>query len=249
MQEDRGLRALEAELERLARAISYPPSPSLAAAARRRLEAGAPAPPPRWPLALAPSLAAALGIIALAFALTLALSSGAREAVADFFGLDRVRIFRLEEEPQGVAEEIVGTPTSLRQAQELAGFEVRLPTYPTGVGEPEEVLVQRFGERTGVMLVYERPGLAFSLLETRGSIIKGLGFEATVEPVPVGSGTGLWLQGQRVVRYLDEAGNPIQESQRVTDVNTLIWEDGELLFRLEGDLSQEEAIRIAESLR
>ena len=239
---------LERELERLSGAVSYPTAPSLANVVRRRLEAGAPAPPPRWRVALAPSLVA-LGVLTLAFALTLALSSGAREAVADFFGLDRVKIFRLEEELESVSEEIPGTPTSLERAQEVVGFDVRLPTYPTAIGEPDEILVQHFGERTAVVLLYERREIAFSLLETRGSIGKGLGFEATVEPVPVGDDRGLWLQGQRVVEFLDEEGNPIRESQRVTNFNTLVWEDAELLLRLEGDLSQEEAIRIAQSLR
>lgn len=249
MERDRDLHSLEEELRRLAGRISYPPTPSLAAAVRRRLEAGAPAPPPRWRRALAPSLAAALATLLLAFAITLAISSGAREAIADFFGLDRVKIFRLAEEPEGVSGEIAATLTSLQRAEELAGFQVRLPTYPPGIGEPDEVGVLHFGEETAIELAYFGPDIAFRLLETRGSIGKGLGFEATVEAVTVGDGTGLWLQGQRVVQFLDEEGSPIQESQRVTDVNTLIWEDEELLFRLEGDLSLEEAIRIAESLR
>lgn len=248
MGSDDGLEALERELTRLAQRMTYPEPSPLSAAIHHRLQVEARAQPRRWRLRLTSRLAAVVGAILVASALTMALSGAAREAVAGFLGLDRVKIFRLEEEPTGLRGELAGTPVALSEAEDALGQPLRLPTYPEGVGGPDEVLLQRFGGRIGVMLVYRQDGLAFSLLETAGSIGKGLAFGATVRPVSVGDAAGLWLEGQRVVVYLDEAGNPIEESRRAADANTLIWEDAGLVFRLEGGLSLAEAIRIAESI-
>ncbi len=41
----------------------------------------------------------------------------------------------------------------------------------------------------------------------------------------------------------------IQESVRATDVNTLLWDEDGRVFRIEGDLTLEEARKIAQSLR
>jgi len=57
-----------------------------------------------------------------------------------------------------------------------------------------------------------------------------------------------WLTGLRIVQYHDVDGAVIQQSIRATDVNTLLWSDGRI-FRIEGNLTQEQAKAIANSLR
>jgi hypothetical protein len=238
------LKRLESDLRRLSRAVAWPPRPSLAAAVRRRLEAEAKpeaARPRPWLLAGA-ALAAAV-----ALALVLGLWAPSREAVADFF--DRLRIFQTEESPAGLPSEIVGTPVSLARAEERLGFPLKEPAYPEGA-ELQRTLLQEFEGFSSAVLFYDQPsGPGFALFQTAGGLGKGLPFEAAAEPVAGLGDAAYWLEGLRIAQYYDEQGQLIEESRRATDANTLIWGEGGVLFRLEGDLSQDEAVRIAKSLR
>ncbi len=191
---------------------------------------------------VSPSLAAAV-----ALALLLGLWTPGRDAVADFF--DRLNIFQTEESPAGLPREIVGTPVSLAQAEERLGFAPKEANCPKGVGL-ERALLQEFPGFRSVVLFYEQevePG--FALFQTEGSLGKGLPIGAEAEPVSGLGDQAYWLEGLRIVEYYDEQGGLIRESRRATDANTLIWSEDGFVFRVEGDLSQEEAIRIAQSLR
>ncbi len=246
------IKFLESELERLRRAMSYPEAPALAAAVRRRLAVAEKAPASRWGRALAPALAALVAIVAAA-AISLALSSGAREAVADFF--DRIRIFQTRESPAELPREIGGTPVTLEEARERAGFTPLEATYPEGV-RLRETLLQEFEGFTGAVLFYEHPsGLSFALFETSGAVGKGVPVglagapSAEAEPVAGVGDEAYWLSGLRIVEFYDDQGKLIRESRRATEANTLLWEAGGLVFRIEGDLPQDQAVRIAQSLR
>jgi hypothetical protein len=249
MPEERTLADLEAALRRIAGAESYPPVPPLAAAVRRRIEATA-SPPPRRPRLLpAMGVGAAVLLVLMAFALALAVPSATRDAIADFFGLERIELFGLDAEPDSdTPSEIVGTPTTLAEARRAADFDVRVPTYPNGISDPDRVLIEELEGGIRVFLIYERSDISFDLMETTGSISKGLSFEASVEPVPFAESSALWLRGQRVVLALDEDGTPLEESRRVTDANTLVWESDGLLLRLEGNLTLNQALAIASSV-
>jgi hypothetical protein len=48
--------------------------------------------------------------------------------------------------------------------------------------------------------------------------------------------------------YFDPAGNFREESLRLAG-NTLLWEAGGITYRLEADVSKDEAVRIASTLR
>ena len=244
---------MERELERLARAVTYPPAPLLAAEVRRRL-AEAPERRPRyWVLPQARWALAAAGATALVLALVLGAWAPGREAVADFF--DRIRIFRTEESPAGLPKDIVGTPVAEAELERKVGFALRRPAYPAGL-ELRDVLLQEFGNFRAAVLFYGRPGEpGFALFETVGAVGKGLPVEPGLTPAagatPV-AGLGqeaFWLVGLRIVQYYDESGGLIERSQRATDTNTLVWTEDGLLFRLEGALSLDEALRIARSLR
>jgi hypothetical protein len=67
-----------------------------------------------------------------------------------------------------------------------------------------------------------------------------------VEPVSVNGLPGAWLEQPHVVMFKDPSGRLRDNEGRLAG-KTLIWQDGDLTLRLEGDLSKAEALRIARS--
>ena len=64
-----------------------------------------------------------------------------------------------------------------------------------------------------------------------------------------GGAPGIFLSGgPHVVFYRDASGEIRNETLRLAG-NTLLWERGELLLRLESALPLEEALRVARSVR
>ena len=58
-----------------------------------------------------------------------------------------------------------------------------------------------------------------------------------------------WLEGTpHQFFYRDSAGNPSPETLRLAG-NTLLWEQGAVTFRLEAQVSRDDALRIATSFR
>ena len=86
------------------------------------------------------------------------------------------------------------------------------------------------------------------LTEFRGEafIEKLIEPDAEVEPVTVNGRAGAWLEEPHVVVFKDRAGSIRDNAARLAG-KTLLWEHGEVTLRLEGDLSKEEALRIARS--
>lgn len=235
---------LQRALEALARATTYPPAPPLADAIRRRIES-APrirGPASRWAIA-AVSLAATLVAI---FAL-IALAAPARQAIADVF--DRINIFSSNALPTGLPTEISGEALSLTQAKASVDFPILLPADIPG---PSRLVLQEFDSAQVLFLFFEPPnGKPFLLVETNAIVGKGLPLEtgATSQPVAGFPAEAYWIRGVHTVELRDDQGNAIPKSARLTGENTLIWNQGGFVFRVEGDLSLEEAVRIARSLR
>lgn len=145
-----------------------------------------------------PWLVAAAVVLAVASVALVVPSS--RQAIADWFGLDGVRI---EQEP---------------------GL-----TVPPDVELPVGVLVDRFDG---------------SLDED--VITKVLGGGTGIERVDVDGRPGLWIDGvphEVVIR--DGAGALV--TRRFAG-NTLLWQDGDTIVRLEGAPTLDEALRLAASL-
>jgi len=242
---------LEHDIGLLSRALVFPQTPSLAGRVRARIEQervtrGA---APSWQLALTTIAAAA---VVLAF--VAGVSAPARDAVADLF--DRINIFETAEVPPDLTRDIAGTPLTIEEAEAALGFPIPLPTEPEQL-EPERVLLQDFGQVKAAVLFFRHPGgTPFALFETNAHAGKGLpaagkGVTEPSQAQPVfGFGNeAYWLTGLRIVQYYDLDGSVIQQSVRATDVNTLLWDEDGRVFRLEGNISQEEAIEIAQSLR
>ena len=55
---------------------------------------------------------------------------------------------------------------------------------------------------------------------------------------------GAWIEEPHVVFFEDRRGRMRQSTGRLAG-KTLLWQHGEVTLRLEGDLSKEEALRIA----
>jgi hypothetical protein len=234
------------DLELLGRAVAYPPTPSLTGAVAARLSprpAGAPA----WGLA-----GVALATAVVVVALVAGTIGPAREAMADLF--DRINIFEVADVPAELPTDIRGEPVSLDEAKTRLKAPIEIPAHPEGLADSlTEVLFQdlRPGEMQAVALFFEPPdGAPFVLFQTNAHAGKGLGPGASAERVTGLGREAYWLEGLRIVQLYDSQGNFLRESERRTEANTLLWanEDG-FVRRIEGDLTKEEAVRIAQSLR
>lgn len=238
---------LETDLSALGRATLFPATPNIATSVRRRLEAADRSARPEavrpWQLA-ALSVAAAV-ILAAALVGNVA---PAREAAANFF--DRINIFETDESTEGLPRDIEGATTTLEQAEARVGFDVVLPQRD-GL-RIQQVLVQDFGETKVVVVLYvftDHIG-RFAFFESAGSGGKGLTQGLTsATNVPGLGDEAYWFEGERIVLYYDDQGQVIPESVRATDTNTLAWSANGRFYRIEGDLTQEEALEVAQTVR
>jgi hypothetical protein len=258
-----GDRELEVTLTDIGKRLSYPET-NVWPAVRARIESR-PATPwwsrfgvPR--LALAP-VAATLGVI---LAATVVLTPDLVARAAEALRLPGAQIFRVLETPSpkptsGAVATFAGQRAdSLADASRIAGFRVQ---WPGALGTPEEIYVETAPVR--VTLVYRSrqgvpatalPGVSALVVEFPGRIDQSVlgktaGPDTRVETVPVGGSFGYWLSGQpHQVFYFDASGNFREESLRLAG-NTLLWEAGGVIYRLEADVSKEEAVRIASSFR
>jgi hypothetical protein len=232
---------LEQELRGLAAAVEWPPTPDLAAAVEPRLVA------PARRRRLRP-VAIALAAVVLALAAALALSPGARTSILRFFHLRGATIERVEELPPlrtGTALGL-GRRVTLAEAQAAVSFPVRVPQ-----GErPERVLLDESIGRGAVSLVWCCPRIV--LTELRGDALafveKQVGPDTTVEPLVVDGRRGVWVAGPaHAVIFRDELGRIVAEPRLAR--NVLLWEDGAVTLRLEGNITRARALAIARRIR
>jgi hypothetical protein len=242
---------LERDTTLLGRAITYPETPSLAGRVRSRIEAERrlQAPAPSWQLAVTAIAAAA---VALAF--VAGVFGPARDAVADLF--DRINIFETAEVPTDLTREISGTQVTLAEAERRLGLPLLLPA-DVASAEPDRVLIQDFRSVKAAVLFYRHgDGTPYALFETNAPVGKGLPIagkgvlsSSQAQPVRGLGDEAYWLTGLRIVQYYDPSGAVIRDSVRATEANTLLWSANGRTFRIEGNLTQGEAIKIAKSLR
>lgn len=233
---------LELRLVALGDEIDFPPTPALSVAVERAV-ALAPARRRRLrPLALALAivLVAALGLLAL--------SPGARSAFLELFHLRGATVSRVEELPEvELVEraELLGVPVTLAAARRQAGFEL------ADLGEPDEVYLRGDGLVTFVYGSIERPRLLLSQVRGRvwDGFVKKVGARGTsIEEVEIEGERGLFVSGEpHFVMYLDSAFR-IQEERAYLAGTTLLWNRGDVLFRLEADVELAEALELARAV-
>jgi hypothetical protein len=270
---------LEEALADLAATLQFPPTPDLAAAVTARLgEAPAPVPararPRRWLAGLLRlprwrRLAVAGMVAAVLAAAVLVASPGTREAVARRLGLRGVDI-RIggptpptpTTRPSDRIDLGTGERVTLEEARRRVGFRVLVPGVG-GLAQPSAVFIDEAVPEGGrVDLVYRaRQGLPASQFTDVGLLVTQFRGQPTpefikkvtgmglVEEVAVGGEPGYWFSGEpHFFTYQDANGNLRDERTRLAG-NTLVWQRGELTLRIEGELSREEALRIARSMR
>lgn len=233
---------LELRLTSLREEIAFPETPDLAARLERELAARRPTRPRLRPLAIA------LAVLVAMAAGVLVLSPGARSAFLEIFRLEGATVERVEDLPNVPTTERLqlGERVSREEAERLLGFEL------VDLGEPDAVFVRDERIATLVYGPIERPRLVLSQL--RGSIFEGFvkktaGAGTRVDEVTVKGERGLFVSGeQHFVMFRDEFGRIADEPTYLAG-NTLLWNRGPLLLRLEGDLDRTEALELARSVR
>ena len=190
----------------------------------------------------------------------------ARAAIIEFIQIGIVRIFpQPTKSPEVVAQptatrnaqlpllipllENIAGETKLASAQEFVPYSILLPTYPSELGFPDHVYVQDV-EGSMTVLVWVDPHQPGDVMLSLHFIPAGHWAVRKFEPSVTQETT---INGQRAVwtegPYPLLLRNGNIEITRLIEGRVLIWEDDEITYRLETDLSLQEAIKIAESLQ
>jgi hypothetical protein len=258
-------RQLEAALRALGRDLGYPVHADLSSQVAGRL-AAAPAPAASR-LRYLPALRPVRRSVVLAIAAVLLIAALATAAA---LGVPGIRI--LFGEPPTASS--VPTPTAgsgappgstlglgarlgLAEAESMVDFAPRLPTDP-GVGRPTVAYVGddrlTYVWPAGPALPPTAdPGVGLLLTEFRGvvddgSYTKMVNSGTRIEVVQVDGHTGYWLSGrEHFLVYEDAEGRTHETGWRVVG-EVLIWNDGELTYRIESALGRDATIALAEGL-
>ena len=247
---------VDALLRASAKAFSYPRTPNvIAASVRIRLDDEASFAERLRAVLARPSLraAAAVVLVAVVVVSSALVVPQSREALADFFGLSRVKIEigpMLGPPPPVLSPESFAEPATLQTAQEAVDFGIRLPTERGVQMLPDAVYVEdRWPGAEVVITVYEEEG--YDLYQSaQGYFGKGLPQADLLLDARVHGQEAIWIGvGGHVASSLDAQGRVVIETLRSVERATLLWEEVGVTYRLETSLSLDEAIRIAESLR
>lgn len=142
-----------------------------------------------------------------------------------------------------------GGETTLEGVRRRAPFPVRLPAYPTELGEPDRTFFQEVFGSPVVILVWLDPGNPSAARMSLHALGEGAAVAKVqpqvIERVEVNAEPALWTQGPYFV-YVEAGG---LEDRRLVEGNVLIWTEDEITYRLESSLPLDQAIRVAESLR
>jgi hypothetical protein len=232
---------LEQMLQATAAQIEWPATPSF------ELAPDAPRPAKRIPQPRRFRLRRPL-VIALAALLLLAGSALAIPAVRDWLGLSTVEVKRVPKPLPVVPGQKLGLGTEVTLDTARAKLAFR-PVIPSGIGTPT---------------VYYDPtpsGGQLGLAYPRGIVITEV--QGRVGPylqkfIPPGTGVdeltidgerALWIHGAlHQYAYVDKTGNIPTDSVR-TAGDVLLWRHKDLLVRLEGARSKQQALAIARSAR
>ena len=256
----------EEQLHSLAKGLDYPRTPNVTDAVMGRLRAPA---PPRF---LSRRLAWSLTVL-LVLCSSLMLIPSVRAAVIEFIQIGVVRIFRAEPTPftppnqelpstivpitatpaptlqplMPILEALAGEMT-LEEAQQAVHYPILLPSYPPDLGQPDYVFVQ---DADGAMIILvwmksqqpDRVWMSLHLIPTGSWAITKMG-PTIIKETTVNGQSAIWAVGPYPLQF----SNGKLDFVRLINGHVLIWTGGEITYRLETDLSLEEALKIAESL-
>ncbi|MGE5374795.1 MAG: DUF4367 domain-containing protein, partial [Bacteroidota bacterium] len=138
--------------------------------------------------------------------------------------------------------------TTLSAAQRQADYPILLPSYPADLGKPDRVfVVDANGPMT--ILVWMEPQdpeqVKMSLhFIPEGSWAVNKFAPQAIDETSVNDQRAVWAVGPYPILFR----NGDMEISRLVNGHVLIWEDGGVTYRLESNLSMDEAVKIAESL-
>ncbi|HEY7592520.1 MAG TPA: hypothetical protein VH969_05140 [Actinophytocola sp.] len=236
---------VEAALRELGGRLEVPEPPAgLAAAVLARLDEPVRRPAPR----VLPRLVAAAVALLVALALAMAVSPAVRAAVLDFL----VGGVEIHYSPPPVAPTTSDVPQpgerdmSLEDARAAVRFDIRVPAL---LGDPDSVRVIDSADGVPRVVSLRYPGARVDEFGGRISPVfekflhAGEAVRTDVDGAPA-----IWIPAPHPVIYVDEHGVVHEEAARLA-ARTLIWEERGLTYRIEGDLTREQAIVVARSLR
>jgi hypothetical protein len=260
---------LEARLGRAGRHLAYPPTPDVGAKLRGRLRddhavrrARSATPGLRWAVTAITTVSLFFGSLAVP------------EVRAFWDGiLRRVGVVEVVlMAPTPVTSAGTPSPTPFTSKISMAGemtmaearatlpYQLKVPSYTAGHGEPDRVFVQDIGGPASILLwsgesPEDAPELVLFALTSRSMGRKHVHDSDMLAEAQVGAAWGLWIRGPHLVEF-GGGTEPHEffrrlETRRLVGGNTLLWAGGDdgLTYRLETRLPLEEAVKIAESLR
>ena len=224
------------------------------------------------PRSISRRLAWSLTILLILFS-SLMLIPPARAAIIEFIQIGVVRIFRAEPTPVSPPQEefpstmvpVTATPIptsqplipilerlagemTLEEAEQATDYPILLPSYPPELGQPDHVFVQ---DADGAMtiLVWTDPQEPDEVLMSLHFLPAGSWAIKKIEPTRIRDTTvngqrAIWAIGPYPIKY----SNGEIDFTRLVNGHVLIWAEGDVTYRLETDVSLEEAVKIAESL-
>jgi hypothetical protein len=238
---------LELALRNLGAGLDWPAEPDLVPGVLEQIPTEGPARRFRPRRSLVLVLAVTLVAIGAALAVP-----RTRAAILELFHLRGVTIERVDTLPTVSVQSGLGTflgePLSLDEARKRADFELVLPA---ALGKPDAVYFQKSPPGGMVSFLYgtrEDPTALFTQFSASVDevIYKKVAPGSTIRRVFVAGHPGYWLQGAHYFTYFDREQSMQTEQVRLAG-NVLLWELGTRTLRLEGDVSEAEALRIAES--
>lgn len=255
-------RLWETHVHHTAQKLTYPPTPDLTTLRRPQRRS---------------SLGTGLGWVAVILVILLLVGLSVppvRAGVLEWLQVGPVRVWLVAPTPTPTPTVLIAatvtpqpTPTPLLSVLDLAGettladarddadFPIRLPTYPPDLGLPDRVFLQDL-EGTAVILVWLEPGASdkvrMSLHELASGAFVWKMEPTAVEETSVHGQRALWVDGPYYLLVQQPQSGQTWANRRLIRGHVLVWTemiDGmEIVYRLETDLSLEEAIRVAESL-
>lgn len=249
----------ESRLQALAKDFEYPLTPSIKDGVMRRLHKPAARRNRKLAWGLTMLIVVAAGMMSV---------PNVRAAVLEFIQIGIVRIFPAPVESPTPMREVpvtatpaltqsslipfldsLGGQTNLENARAIVDFPIPLPAHSTDLGEPDRVFIQ---DANGWMVILvwlepQDPGrvrMSLHLIE-EGSWTIGKYHPEIIQETTLNNQRAIWTVGD----YPLILQNAEVQFVRLIEGHVLVWEVNKVTYRLETNLSLEEAIRIAESLQ
>ena len=161
--------------------------------------------------------------------------------------------------PRTIEDLALGEPIALQKARRAVDFGVAVPSV---LGPPDLVFLGTEPAGGRVTLLYRpRADLPRDATTDIGALLtvfrgrpdhdllrKEVGPDTHLRFVRVGQAQGIWITGApHTLVFLDDEGEPFPDSARLAG-NVLLWEVGDLTYRLEADVDLDRALAIARSI-